>query len=59
MPNCFLGGQALKEELLGQMSERLGPAHYGEERPESQVEKAERVLSDPGPGAADAGGGFA
>jgi len=49
----------LKEELLGQMSERLGPAHYGEERQESQVEKAERVLSDPGPGAADAGGGFA
>jgi len=40
----FFGEQALKKELLGQMSERLGPEHYGEERQESQAEKAERVV---------------
>ncbi|MCL4180350.1 MAG: hypothetical protein KJ072_21720 [Verrucomicrobia bacterium] len=33
-------------ELLGQMSERLGAEHYGEERQESQVKKAERVVAE-------------
>ena len=42
----FFGENALKEELLGQMSKRLGPEHYGEERQESQVEKAERVVRE-------------
>ena len=36
----------MKKELLGQMSERLGPEHYGEERQESQTEKAERVVGE-------------
>jgi len=40
----FFGENALKRELLGQMNERLGPEHYGEERQESQAEKAEAVV---------------
>ena len=40
----FFGEKALKKELLGQMSERMGPEHYGEERQESQADKAERVV---------------
>ena len=42
----FLGEKALKPELLGQMSKRLGPEHYGEERQESQAEKAEQVVKE-------------
>ena len=42
----FFGERALKKELLGQMSERLGPEHYGEERQELQGEKAERVVGE-------------
>jgi putative transposase len=42
----FFGEQALKKELLGQMSERMGTEHYGEERQESQKEKAERVVGE-------------
>ena len=34
----------MKRELLGRMSEQLGPEHYGKERQESQVEKAEGVV---------------
>jgi hypothetical protein len=37
---------ALKRELLGQMNRRMGPEHYGEERQEGQVEKAERVVEE-------------
>jgi REP element-mobilizing transposase RayT len=40
----FFGERALKKELLRQMSQRLGPEHYGDERQESQVERAERVV---------------
>src|SRR5439155_22903143 len=40
----FFGENALKRELLGQVRERLGPEHYGEERQESQAEKAEEVV---------------
>ena len=36
----------MKKELLGQMSARMGPEHYGEERQESQREKAERVVGE-------------
>ena len=39
-----LGGQAFKEELLAQMSGRMGPEHYGSERRESQEEQAEAVV---------------
>ena len=42
----FFGEKALKKELLGQMSERLGPEHYGQERQESQREAAERVVAE-------------
>ena len=42
----FFGGKALKRELLGQISEQLGPDHYGEERQESQAEQAERVVEE-------------
>ncbi|MCU0783928.1 MAG: transposase [Verrucomicrobia bacterium] len=42
----FFGEKALKKELLGQMSERMGSEHYGEERQESQQEKAERVVGE-------------
>ena len=42
----FFGDRALKKELLGQMSERMGSEHYGEERAESQAEKAERVVRE-------------
>ena len=42
----FLGEKALKKELLGLMSERMGPEHYGEERQESQADKAERVVEE-------------
>ena len=34
----------MKRELLDQVSERLGLEHYGEERQESQAEKAEEVV---------------
>ena len=36
----------MKKELLSQMSGRMGPEHYGEERQESQAEKAERVVGE-------------
>ena len=42
----FFGEKKLKKELLGQMSELLGREHYGEERRESQVERAERVVAE-------------
>ncbi len=42
----FFGEKVLKQELLGQMSERMGPEHYGEERRESQAEKAERMVGE-------------
>jgi putative transposase len=40
----FFGENALKRELLDQMSERFGPEHYGEERQETQTEQAEAVV---------------
>jgi REP element-mobilizing transposase RayT len=42
----FFGEKAFKKELLGQMSKRLGAEHYGEERQESQAEKAEQVVQE-------------
>jgi len=41
----FLGNDVLKQELLGQMAERKGPEHYGAERRESELAKAERLLA--------------
>ena len=42
----FFGAKALKQELLGQMSQRLGPEHYGQERQESQMVQAEQVVKE-------------
>jgi putative transposase len=42
----FFGEKALKKELLGQMTERMGREHYGEERLESQMAKAEGVVAE-------------
>ncbi|MDA1275178.1 MAG: transposase [Verrucomicrobia bacterium] len=42
----FFGEKAFKKDLLKQMSERMGPEHYGEERQESQEEKAEQVVAE-------------
>ena len=38
------GDQAFRQELLGQMSERMGAEHYGAERAESAEAKAERIV---------------
>jgi len=40
-----LGGEDFRKELLAQMSERIGAEHYGPERAESDVEKAERIMA--------------
>ena len=40
----FFGSDALKQELLAQMSERVGAQHYGAERQESGEAKAERLV---------------
>jgi len=42
---CF-GEQTFRQELLAQMSERLGAEHYGEERLETDVEKAEHIIAE-------------
>ena len=41
----YLGGDEFHKELLAQMSERIGPEHYGSERAETDAEKAERVIA--------------
>jgi len=40
----FFGADALKQELLAQMSEHVGAQHYGAERQESGEAKAERLV---------------
>ena len=40
-----LGGEPFRKELLAQMAERVGAEHYGEERRESESEKAERIIA--------------
>ena len=39
----FLGSKAFRKEMLGMMSQKAGPEHYGEEIRESADEKAERL----------------
>ena len=39
-----LGSKAFRKELLGMMSEKAGPEHYGEEIMESAEEKAQRLV---------------
>ena len=40
-----LGGEPFRKELLAQMTERVGPEHYGEERRESEAEKADQIIA--------------
>ncbi|PYK97732.1 MAG: transposase [Verrucomicrobia bacterium] len=42
----FLGEEAFRKELLGQMSERMGAEHYGEERAETEATKAEGMIAE-------------
>ena len=42
---CF-GEKAFRQELLAQMSERMGAEHYGEERLETAEAKAERIIAE-------------
>jgi putative transposase len=41
-----LGEETVRQELLAQMSERLGAEHYGEERVEAEKAKAERIIAE-------------
>ena len=40
------GGEEFRKELLAQVAERRGTAHYGEELQESATEKAERLVAE-------------
>jgi len=40
-----LGEETFRQELLAQMSERLGAEHYGAERAETEEAKAERIIA--------------
>ena len=42
----YLGDKAFRQELLGQMSERMGGEHYGAERQETMTERAERMVRE-------------
>jgi putative transposase len=41
-----LGSEAFRQELLAAATERVGPNHYGAERRETGVQKAERILRE-------------
>src|SRR5438094_6741250 len=41
-----LGKEKFRQELLAQMSERLGAEHYGEERSQTEEAKAERIIAE-------------
>ena len=40
-----LGNEVFRKELLGQMADRIGQEHYGEERLESETEQAEGLVA--------------
>jgi putative transposase len=40
----YLGDKAFRQELLGQMTRKLGAEHYGMERQETMAERAERIV---------------
>lgn len=42
----YLGDKAFRAELLEQMDLRMGPEHYGEERRETDEQKAERIVME-------------
>ena len=39
-----LGSEEFRQELLAAASERIGPSHFGAQRQETAVQKAERLL---------------
>ena len=39
-----LGSEEFRQELLAPASERIGPSHFGAQRQETAVQKAERLL---------------
>ena len=41
-----LGDETFREELLAQMSERMGAEHYGDERAETAEAQAERIIAE-------------
>lgn len=41
-----LGEETFRKELLAQMSGRMGAEHYGEERAETAVAKAEGIIAE-------------
>jgi hypothetical protein len=41
-----LGEETFRQELLAQMSERMGAEHYGAERTETAAVKAERIIKE-------------
>ena len=40
----MLGSEAFRQELLAAAVERVGPSHYGAERQETGLQKAERIV---------------
>jgi REP element-mobilizing transposase RayT len=41
-----LGEESFRQELLARMGERIGKEHYGEERAETELVKAERIIAE-------------
>jgi hypothetical protein len=41
-----LGSEAFRQELLAAAVERVGPSHYGAQRQETGVQKAERIVKE-------------
>ena len=42
----FLGSEEFRQELLAAAGERVGPSHYGSDRHESGVQKADRIVKE-------------
>jgi hypothetical protein len=41
-----LGSEAFRQELLAAVVERVGPSHYGAQRQETGLQKAERIVRE-------------
>jgi len=44
--DCLLGSEAFRQKLLAAVVERVGPSHYGAERQETGLQKAERMVKE-------------
>ena len=42
----MLGSEAFRQELLAAVVERVGPSHYGAQRQETGLQKAERMVRE-------------